>query len=312
MGSPFDPSLDATLSKGIVSAYRTMEGLDFIQSDVNVMGGSSGGPLLDASGNVIGMTVSGIEAGEVPMGLNYFIPIGDALAAIGIGDAARTAKRVATESVNSTPAGSAAAQTTGQLTQTSISSLSLFDTGLQQNMPNIRATLATVSVGTASGRGFFIDTKGHLLTNAQIIGSAKEVQVRLNSGVEFQGSVIAVNPRLDLALVEVAEIGGIGLPLQLIKPKLGTPVYAVGAVDGGEASIVGNRGVVIYRTMDDMEIIKSLMSSQPAVAGTPLLDEMGNALGIAVAGLFPNEPADISFFITIADALRALGVGVPS
>jgi S1-C subfamily serine protease len=313
MGSPFDPSLSATLSKGIVSAYRSMAGLDFIQSDVNVMGGSSGGPLLDTSGNVIGMTVSSVATGDLPMGLNYFIPIGDALRALGIGKAVRAAEKPAiAEPIDSTPPTSAAAQTTTQLAQTSISSLRLFDTGLQQNMPNIRASLAAVSVGTASGRGFFIDTKGHLLTNAHIVGSAKEVQVRLNSGGEFRGSVIALNPRLDLALVKVAETGGIGLPLQLIKPKLGTPVYAVGKVDGDDTSIVGNRGVVVYRAMDDMQIVKTLMSAQPAVEGTPLLDDMGNALGIAVAGLFPNDPSDVSFFITIADALRALGVGVAS
>jgi serine protease Do len=111
MGSPFDPSLSATLSKGIVSAYRTMDGLDFIQSDVNVMGGSSGGPLLDASGNVIGMTVSGIEAGDVPMGLNYFIPIGDALSALGIGSSVQKQPEIVASISPPDSAGSAAQPT---------------------------------------------------------------------------------------------------------------------------------------------------------------------------------------------------------
>ncbi len=84
MGSPLDPSLSATLSKGIVSALRHEDGLNYIQSDVNVMGGSSGGPLLDESGNVVGMTVAGIQAGDVALGLNYFIPILEALQRLGI------------------------------------------------------------------------------------------------------------------------------------------------------------------------------------------------------------------------------------
>ena len=84
MGTPLDPSLSATLSKGIVSAIREKGGQRYIQSDVNVMQGSSGGPLLDASGNVVGLTVSGLTEGDVSLGVNYFIPIDDALAALGI------------------------------------------------------------------------------------------------------------------------------------------------------------------------------------------------------------------------------------
>ncbi len=37
-----------------------------------------GGALLDENGSVIGIAVSGIERGG-PLGLNFFIPIGDAM-----------------------------------------------------------------------------------------------------------------------------------------------------------------------------------------------------------------------------------------
>lgn len=84
IGSPFDPSLRNTVSAGIVSAIRPFEEagiLPLIQADVDIHGGNSGGPLLDASGNVVGVTVSriGSESAPFSVGLNFFIPIDSAL-----------------------------------------------------------------------------------------------------------------------------------------------------------------------------------------------------------------------------------------
>jgi S1-C subfamily serine protease len=48
-----------------------------IQADVTIQSGNSGGPLLDSRGNVVGICFSGI--GEFNTGINFFIPIEDAL-----------------------------------------------------------------------------------------------------------------------------------------------------------------------------------------------------------------------------------------
>ena len=53
IGSPFGATYQNTMSKGIVSALRTQGGRSFIQSDVMVNHGSSGGPLLDETGLVM-------------------------------------------------------------------------------------------------------------------------------------------------------------------------------------------------------------------------------------------------------------------
>ncbi|MBA2589771.1 MAG: trypsin-like peptidase domain-containing protein [Alphaproteobacteria bacterium] len=78
IGSPLGKAFQGTVSSGVVSATRTVEGLRFIQSDVSITHGSSGGALLDESGAVIGIAVSGVEVGG-PVGINFFIPIGDAM-----------------------------------------------------------------------------------------------------------------------------------------------------------------------------------------------------------------------------------------
>ena len=86
VGAPLDPSYSATVSKGIVSSLRTLDGEQWIQSDVNVQPGNSGGPLLDDRGNIIGLTSRGAptDAGT-PSGVNFFVPITDALGRLGLG-----------------------------------------------------------------------------------------------------------------------------------------------------------------------------------------------------------------------------------
>lgn len=61
--------LEGTFSQGIVSALR---GKDYIQITAPVSHGSSGGPVVNERGEVIGVTVGGIEEGQ---NLNFAIPI---------------------------------------------------------------------------------------------------------------------------------------------------------------------------------------------------------------------------------------------
>jgi serine protease Do len=78
IGSPKGKEFQGTVSSGIVSADRVLNSLRYIQSDTTVSHGSSGGPLLDETGSVIGLTDLGIQ-NDGPAGLNLFTPIGDAM-----------------------------------------------------------------------------------------------------------------------------------------------------------------------------------------------------------------------------------------
>jgi serine protease Do len=84
VGSPLSDQFSSTVTRGIVSAHREENGKKLIQSDVNVRPGNSGGPLLDKDGTVIGITVSGLQINGAGQGINFFIPIGDALDAMSI------------------------------------------------------------------------------------------------------------------------------------------------------------------------------------------------------------------------------------
>jgi S1-C subfamily serine protease len=74
VGTPLSDEFRASITKGVVSGVRTREGLEYIQSDVTVLPGSSGGPLLDGAGNVVGVATSGVALQFGGVGVNFFVP----------------------------------------------------------------------------------------------------------------------------------------------------------------------------------------------------------------------------------------------
>jgi len=83
LGSPLGEKFNTSLTRGILSGYRTFEEKRFLQSDVAILPGNSGGPLLDAKGAAIGICVAGLGAKGLA-GMNFFIPIRDALSKLSI------------------------------------------------------------------------------------------------------------------------------------------------------------------------------------------------------------------------------------
>lgn len=75
IGNPL--SLESTVSNGIVSGIRTVEkeGGKFLQITTPISPGSSGGPLFNMAGEVVGITTLYLRGGE---NLNFAIPINDA------------------------------------------------------------------------------------------------------------------------------------------------------------------------------------------------------------------------------------------
>jgi S1-C subfamily serine protease len=67
-----DLDLQNTLSQGIVSGIRQGDGYHYFQITAPISHGSSGSPVFNASGEVIGITVATLEEGQ---NLNFAIPI---------------------------------------------------------------------------------------------------------------------------------------------------------------------------------------------------------------------------------------------
>src|SRR5690606_8802996 len=108
-----------------------------------------------------------------------------------------------------------------------LTSARLFDRPLPENVGEIRRNVVTLFAGDGHGSGFFIDGKGHLLTNEHVVRRARQVTIRTATGRDILGEVLATDPQRDVALVKAEETGVSGLPLRSDAPGVGAEVYAV-------------------------------------------------------------------------------------
>lgn len=73
IGTPADKELGQTVTKGIISARRKIEGHSFLQTDVSINGGNSGGALVTRSGQLLGI-VNAKLVGKGIEGIGFAIP----------------------------------------------------------------------------------------------------------------------------------------------------------------------------------------------------------------------------------------------
>jgi len=84
VGTPLCRELSHTVTQGIFSAVREVDGERRFQTDAAVNPGNSGGPVFNEAGELVALSVSGIiNADGASLNVNYLIPIARALAAVG-------------------------------------------------------------------------------------------------------------------------------------------------------------------------------------------------------------------------------------
>lgn len=83
VGAPTGEDLAFSVTKGIVSGLRELQGKRYVQTDAALNPGNSGGPLLSSDGTVVGI-VSWKVAGPGFEGLAFGVPVHAAAARLGI------------------------------------------------------------------------------------------------------------------------------------------------------------------------------------------------------------------------------------
>ncbi|WP_096086737.1 trypsin-like peptidase domain-containing protein [Agaribacterium haliotis] len=96
IGTPLDLKFSHTITRGIVSAKRTMRGLEYLQTDAAINFGNSGGPVFNEYGELIAIAVSSVMTREgASLNINYLIPIADALEYLDVADADTGIQKIA-------------------------------------------------------------------------------------------------------------------------------------------------------------------------------------------------------------------------
>jgi serine protease Do len=134
------------------------------------------------------------------------------------------------------------------------------------------------------GSGFIISADGYVLTNAHVVESADEINVKLTDKREYKAKVIGADRRTDIALIK---IDAAGLPTVRFgdpsKLKVGEWVVAIGAPFGFEntvtAGIVSAKGRSLPQE-SFVPFIQTDVAINPGNSGGPLFNMRGEVVGI--------------------------------
>jgi S1-C subfamily serine protease len=167
-----------------------------------------------------------------------------------------------------------------------------------------------------SGSGFFVDEKGHILTNNHVVsGRAPEVMVTLADGTKYKAQVLARDPYNDLALIKVApRKTPRTLPLgDSDKVQVGQKVLAIGNPFGLEGTLTTGvissigRDILADESGRKLEgMVQTDAAINPGNSGGPLLDSSGNVIGINTAIYGPGGNIGIGFAMPINRAKMML------
>ncbi|MEO8284954.1 MAG: trypsin-like peptidase domain-containing protein [Chloroflexota bacterium] len=152
---------------------------------------------------------------------------------------------------------------------------------------SLNGIVEVTSRGRGIGAGIIWDAAGQVMTNHHVVvGTGGRPQVVLTDGRRFETKVVAENPALDLALLEVEASGLPALPIGDSRTlRIGELVFAVGHPWGVKgvvtAGIVSGLGsVTSVRSGRSADYIRSDVSLAPGNSGGPLLNARGHVVGI--------------------------------
>ncbi len=162
----------------------------------------------------------------------------------------------------------------------------------------------------ATGSGFVLDERGHVVTNAHVVGasgSRSEISVVLPDGRERAAELIGTSTSYDLAVLEVrrgglrvADLGSSG-GLRVGQPVVafGSPLGLTSTVTSGIVSAL-DRPVTAGGTGEDSFInaIQTDAAINPGNSGGPLVDLRGRVVGVnsaiaTVGGSLGSESGSI-------------------
>ncbi len=165
------------------------------------------------------------------------------------------------------------------------------------------------------GSGFFSDTKGHIVTNAHVVEGATKILVTLSSGKVCAADLVAVHPKVDLALLKIkpphkiqqARVGASS------SVQVGEWVLAVGNPFGFGSTvtfgIVSGKGRFIGLGSHD-DFIQTDASINPGNSGGPLFNMKGEVIGINTATIASGKGIGFSIPSDYVSELMSYGSAV--
>ncbi|WP_246002556.1 S1C family serine protease [Allorhizocola rhizosphaerae] len=180
--------------------------------------------------------------------------------------------------------------------------------GLIDVAAQVLSGVVSVQVGRASGSGFVIDDRQHIVTNNHVVAGATSVSVVGNDGVRRPAQVIGTDPGTDIAVLRVA-------PSNALRPlswgrssnvRVGEPVLAVGSPLGLSGTVTAGIVSALDRNVRlgngvQQSAIQTDASINPGNSGGPLVNAGGEVIGVntAIATLDGSGSIGIGFAVPV-------------
>ncbi|MBV5310284.1 MAG: trypsin-like peptidase domain-containing protein [Chromatium okenii] len=163
------------------------------------------------------------------------------------------------------------------------------------------------------GAGFFVNSEGTLLTNAHVVKNCETLIVSRAGGELLPAHLIAIEPKIDLALVstdfhpnQIAVFAPLDAPLP-------TSVAIIGYPNQGLPPIrpLLTQGIIMPSKLELTSATPRPISIQadvrPGNSGGPVLDEFGRVIGVIFAAV--DTPA---VYKNTGRIVRDIGIAIPN
>jgi serine protease Do len=159
----------------------------------------------------------------------------------------------------------------------------LLNSALDELLARVRPLLAVVQDGRRGAGAGVLAGGGLVLTNAHVVRGRHPVQVTLADDQTYPARLVASDPRLDLALLEIPAGGSATAVFSETLPRAGELVFAFGHPWGQRNVLTGGvlSAVTAARTRDgEIPILRADVQLAPGNSGGPLLNAAGEVLGL--------------------------------
>jgi len=163
------------------------------------------------------------------------------------------------------------------------------------------------------GSGIIFDSRGYVLTNYHVVGTAKEAEITLLNGKKYKGTVLGGDPTNDLAVVKIDAPAGTKFPVATLgnsnDVKVGEYVVAIGNPFGLDYTVTSGIVSAVNREVPKpngngyyYNMIQTDAAINPGNSGGPLVDIHGRVIGINTAIISPSQGQGLGFAIPINTA----------
>ncbi|MEK6743430.1 MAG: trypsin-like peptidase domain-containing protein [Nitrospirota bacterium] len=166
-------------------------------------------------------------------------------------------------------------------------------------MENAKKSIVVVKTATGAGTGFLISQNGDIITNAQVIGKEKAVEVRLYSGILKKAEVVKVGTKLlDVALLKIDGLYDTNLPLSgTDECQEGMEIRVLGAPSGVEYFMT--KGMISHCSLDrdGVRYIQTDTAISAGGSGGPCLNQRGKVIGLSTPILLNNDVKSLNIIL---------------